>query len=302
MSTNRKYEVYFKKFKEWCVRNTVNYSPASVASVAIYISGLVQQSVSESVLLAHFYSIKWFHDFYLLENPCDNKLIHMMIEGSKRILGRPVIKKEPITALYLEKIVRQFGADRKHLPNVRICTMMLVAFAGFLRYIELANLKMCNIKFVDSYVSLNIEGGKTDPYRRGNNVIISKTDCSTCPVTWLLTYINLAELVFDSDQYIFRSVRYFKSKHVYKLISINRPLSYTRAREIILSTLTDIGLNSKNFCSHSLRIGGATAAANNDIPDRLIKEHGRWRSDLAMDGYIKDSINKQLTVSSKLGI
>lgn len=50
-----------------------------------------------------------------------------------------MIKKEPITALHLEKIVRQFGADRKHLPNVRICTMMLVAFAGFLRYIELAN-------------------------------------------------------------------------------------------------------------------------------------------------------------------
>lgn len=84
LSTNRKYEVYFRKFKEWCVRNAVNYSPASVASVAIYISGLVQQSVYESALLAHFYGIKWFHDFYLLENPCDNKLIHMMIEGSKR--------------------------------------------------------------------------------------------------------------------------------------------------------------------------------------------------------------------------
>lgn len=111
MSTNRKYEVYFKKFKEWCVRNTVNYSPASVASVAIYISGLVQQSVSESVLLAHFYSIKWFHDFNLLENPCVHKMIILMMEGSKRILSRPASKTEPITAEYLKHIVQKFGAD-----------------------------------------------------------------------------------------------------------------------------------------------------------------------------------------------
>ncbi|CAG2256304.1 unnamed protein product [Mytilus edulis] len=58
ISTNKKYDVYFKKFKEWCITYKVIPLPASVSSVAVYISGLVQQSVSESVLLAHFYNIK----------------------------------------------------------------------------------------------------------------------------------------------------------------------------------------------------------------------------------------------------
>ena len=40
-STNKKYDVYFKKFKEWCIRFKVSYLPASVASVAVYLSGLV---------------------------------------------------------------------------------------------------------------------------------------------------------------------------------------------------------------------------------------------------------------------
>ncbi|XP_071139880.1 integrase/recombinase xerD homolog [Mytilus edulis] len=302
ISTNKKYDVYFKKFKEWCMTHKVIPLPASVSSVAVYISGLVQQSVSESVLLAHFYSIKWYHDFNLVCNPCEDKLIQMMIEGAKRILSKPVLKKEPITADHLQKIVDKIGSDRAHLPNVRICAMMLVGYAGFLRYSEIANLKMCNIKFFDTYVSLNIETGKTDVYRRGNNVIISKTNLPTCPVVWLLTYINLAKLALDSNQYVFRSVRFFKSVNSYKLAEVNRPLSYTRARELLLGTLTAIGLDCKLFCLHSLRSGGATAAARNDVPDRLIKEHGRWRTDFAKDGYIKDSVKKQLTVSSNLGI
>ena len=70
----------------------------------------------------------------------------------------------------------------------------------------------------------------------------------------------------------------------------------------MLNTLSAIGLNTKNFCLHSLRSGGATAAASNNVPDRLIKEHGRWRSDFAKDGYIKDIVNTQLKVSSNLGI
>ncbi|CAG2239813.1 unnamed protein product [Mytilus edulis] len=175
ISTNKKYDVYFKKFKEWCMTHKVIPLPASVSSVAVYISGLVQQSVSESVLLAHFYSIKWYHDFNLVCNPCEDKLIQMMIEGAKRILSKPVLKKEPITADHLQKIVDKIGSDRAHLPNVRICAMMLVGYAGFLRYSEIANLKMCNIKFFDTYVSLNIETGKTDVYRRELKVIASST-------------------------------------------------------------------------------------------------------------------------------
>ena len=44
------------------------------------------------------------------------------------------------------------------------------------------------------------------------------------------------------------------------------------------------------FGLHSLRSGGATDAAYSDIPDRLFKRHGRWRSESAKHGYDKDSL------------
>lgn len=90
-----------------------------------------------------------------MKNPCDNKLFQMMAEGAKRILGIPMIKKDPITVLHLQHIVEKFGVDRSNLFNVRICAMVLICFTSFLRYGELANLKMSNLKFDDTYVALN---------------------------------------------------------------------------------------------------------------------------------------------------
>ena len=66
--------------------------------------------------------------------------------------------------------------------------------------------------------------------------------------------------------------------------------------------MASVGLNPKNFGMHSLRSGGATAAANFGVPDRLFKKHGRWRSETAKDGYIKDTLKDGLSVSINLGI
>ena len=53
---------------------------------------------------------------------------------------------------------------------------------------------------------------------------------------------------------------------------------------------------------HSLQAGGANSAANNGIPDRLFKRHGRWSSENAKDGYIKDRLEDRLSVSRNLGM
>ena len=65
--------------------------------------------------------------------------------------------------------------------------------------------------------------------------------------------------------------------------------SYTRMREIVLEKLSELGLDRKLFGLHSLRSGGASAAAGAGVPDRLFKHHGRWRCKHAKDGNIKDS-------------
>jgi len=53
--------------------------------------------------------------------------------------------------------------------------------------------------------------------------------------------------------------------------------------------------------THSLRSGG-DVVANAGISDRLFKRHGRWSSDLAKDGYVKDSLFSPLSISQALGL
>ena len=65
--------------------------------------------------------------------------------------------------------------------------------------------------------------------------------------------------------------------------------------------LEAIGLDRKQFSLHSLRSGGASAAANAGLHDRWFKRHGRWLSESAKDGYVKDKLDDRLSVS-KFGI
>lgn len=63
--------------------------------------------------------------------------------------------------------------------------MILIAFAGFLRYDELRNLKCRNVHFFEEYFCLQIESSKTDQYRSGKEVLISKGTSEACPYLML---------------------------------------------------------------------------------------------------------------------
>lgn len=130
-------------------------------------------------------------------------------------------------------IISKYGIEND-LSSLRICVLCLLGFSGFLRYSELAAIKAKHITFFVSYMSILLEKSKTDIYRRGSTVIISKTGGNLCPVKWLLRYMQLANIELDSDQYIFRALCFLKTRGIHKLCSKNSPLSYTRAREILL--------------------------------------------------------------------
>ena len=106
----------------------------------------------------------------------------------------------------------------------------------------------------------------------------------------------------SSDGYVFRGLTFYKKSRSYRLRKANKPLSYSTARSTVLDAFESIGLPKSKFGLHSLRAGGASAAVNSGVHDRLFKRHGRWFSDRAKDGYIKDSIMPLPSMTQKLGI
>ena len=109
----------------------------------------------------------------------------------------------------------------------------------------------------------------------------------------------MAGIKMDSSDYLFRNIT--KTKQGEKIRKSGK-MSYTRVREIVKEKFQEIGLDVQKYGLHSLRARGATVAANAGVPDREFKRHGRWKSETAKDGYVKDSVDKRLLVSKSLGI
>ena len=76
----------------------------------------------------------------------------------------------------------------------------------------------------------------------------------------------------------------------------------TRAYELFHEYLQLSGIDSTKYGLHSFRSGGASEAASHGVSDRLISKHGRWSSDSARNGYIKDTKRRRLDVSLSRGL
>ena len=231
-----------------------------------------------------------------LPNPCDSGTVQALKEAAKRILSKPVRKKEPITPSDLRKMAKHL-ADAS-LLDLRTLTVALLSYAGFLRFDEVSKIRSEFISFRPSYVKIFIDKSKSDQHKVGDYVVIAKTGSATCPVEALKKYLFKAKV--GRKGYIFRGMQKVRNGHV--LRRADKAVSYSSLRRDILGAVSRIGLEKSRFGLHSMRRGGATRAARNGVNDRLFKKHGRWRSERAKDGYAAETLRAMLSVSRNLGI
>ncbi len=151
-TTVAKYKKAFENWKLWCQRNSVCDIPAQKADIGRYYICLFNSGAPFSRIEIAHCAIKWFHDCSPLigQNPCDSKYLRLVIEGCKRILSRPKVKKEPITPEILSKLVFKYG-NGNDLKDIRLCAMTLLSYAGFFRHSELVDLRVCDVQFCPSY-------------------------------------------------------------------------------------------------------------------------------------------------------
>ena len=303
-TTCRKYLAEIRKFLTWSVTNFSKITiPIPVSTAAIYLYKRHDESKSYANVVASHAALKWLHTFvpYKIENPLDTPICRNILETAKRMKLQPLNKKAPVTAEIIQKIIAKHAHPHTDLKNLRIACICSIGFAGFFRYSELVNITINHIHYEHDHVRIFVPSAKNDIYREGNYVYIKKLGSKYCPVDVLRRYTEAANANNEPDLPIFRPLRFFRSSNVFKLYGTR--LSYTRCRELFKECLTELGYNAKNYGLHSLRSGGATAAANNgSVAERILKIHGRWKTDIAKDMYVHDSIKNRLDVTECLGL
>lgn len=296
-STTDRYSRGFQKFKAWVSQfSELSSLPTNSLTLCLYLEHLIKSGSPYSALETAFYSVRWAHNIYDLRNPCDSECVSLVLESAKRILSKPVVKKEPVTPEMLSLICNVYAFEGANLSQLRIAAICVTAFAGFLRFNEVAGLRCCDVTICgDSHVQLYIMKSKTDIYRDGANVLLAKVNQNTCPFSIISRYIHAAGIDLSCELPFFRNL-HVNSKGEYSLKP--QGISYSNTRLLVLGAITKIGYPAQKYGLHSLRSGGATAAAAAGINDRLFKRHGRWKSETAKDGYVKDNLDSLLSVSS----
>ena len=79
----------------------------------LFISDLIDKQVSMAVLNNVLYSISWVHQMCDYDDPCKASTVVRMKEGAKRILSKPVIKKN----LFLHKCCKNCTDKYSDFPR-----------------------------------------------------------------------------------------------------------------------------------------------------------------------------------------
>ena len=296
-NTTKKYWSCFELFHKFCKDNKMESKPALPICVAMYITNMIDQDKSHSVISSSIYAIKWVHNLNDLSDPTESGMVKQLLEASKRLRSKPVHKKDVVDSEILISLCNVYK-NSSDIIELRDLSMIMLAYAGFMRISEVCKLKCNDVEFKDDHIVLRIVSSKTDVYRKGSEIVIAKGQTAACPYSILRRYVEAANLSLESTSFIFKPA--FRSKSLTSLITKNKPLSYTRARECIVKKLS---LVAPELNIHSLRASGATVAANTSaVSDRCLKRHGRWKSDSSKDGYIEDSLEKRLYISKVLNL
>ena len=306
-STTKAYLRVIKRFLEWCKRKNLSVQlPFPVSTVSLYLFESHQSCASSASLIQTHAALKWFHSFVpsLDRNPLDSEFCKNIIESAKRTKSKPVAKKKPFSSQIIKDILDAFNKEGANLKDVRIAALCSLAFAGFFRYNELCNITPNHIEFHSQYIRILVPRSKTDIYREGNYVYISASGSQYCSVSVLRKYMNLAGIHDNnSDLPLFRPLVFHRSDSSYTLR--DGKMSYSSCREILRDSLKQLGLNPDDYGLHSLRSGGITSVVHNScnsVSERLLKLHGRWKTDAAKDMYVEESLNNRLRVTKFLGL
>ena len=117
---------------------------------------------------------------------------------------------------------------------------------------------------------------------------------SPCPAAVVEKFLKVGSHVKNSR--LFRRILHTEKKMELR----KEPMSYSRANELIKRELQKEELDPKLYGVHSLRAGGASAAAALGVPDRLFQRQGGLRSERSKNNYIQESMESLLTVTNTI--
>lgn len=273
------YKAGWSKFLEFGAEYGVDVNlPISVGNLTYFVAFLSKNKFAKSSITTYLAAIAFKHKIHGFQDPSDSFIIKKMVNGLRRDQGEASDLRLPITIDLLARLVSALPAICTTQWEVRLFNaVFLVTFFGFLRIGEVcansrsvvqpATLQRSDISFklVEGVrvVLINFRVSKNNQFG-GNQTIVLRPHPNQrlCAVSALMTYLQQSQ----GNGVLFS---HFDSS----------PLTRYQFTNVLARAVDFCDFPNKTlFKSHSFRIGAATTARQNGIPDSEIQTMGRWRS------------------------
>ena len=269
---------------------------------AEYLSHISETKGTIGAVTSAICALKWLHSFIpglnQANNPLNDCFISRITEGQKRNLIKEKLRKKPLTFDIIKQIFINYSKIKKpSLIQIRDTLIPSLAYALLLRHDEIAHLNCSHISHSINGFSFHIPSSKTDIYRQGKNVFLSSDNASLCEL--LLDYLSKAGLKLGDNHFTFTPIEYDCKKK--QQVTKNAKLSYSSYRFIVKKAVSNIGIDPKDFSTHSCRAGGATDLAPYISQYELLLT-GRWADPRSIGSYVETPEERRFKISKTLNL
>lgn len=299
-SSKRVYKSAKDRFISFCQKFNFNPLPVTETLLCQYVSYLAEENIMHSTIKVYLSAIRHLHIENHMPDPhiASMARLEQVVKGVKRDQARKLPNQRtrlPITADLMRQMKSVLMKNCKDEDNIMLWAAMSLCFFGFgemtleseSSFDPGANLCYSDIAIDDpakpTILKVRIKASKTDPFRKGVDVYLGRTDKDLCPLEAILPYLAIRS---DKQGFLFQ----FKD---------GRPLTKDRFVSKVRELLQQSGVDPKKYAGHSFRIGAATTASRQGVSEATIKMLGRWESSAYLR-YIKTPRGQLASISSRL--
>ena len=254
--------------------------------------------VKKSAVKDALTSIKWLQYFIpgvnSLNNPLNDDFLSRLVESANRNDPKQKARKKPLTHDIINAIIKNLSSHPS-LTELRNTLIPVLAFALLLRHDELSHLNFNHFQVMDDGLRIHIPSSKTDIYREGKYVYLSKGNSAVYDM--IFNYSLSAGLDFNANHFFFSPIVYKEGR----LSLENRKLAYDVFSSVVKTAVSKLGLDPKEFGTHSARSGGASALFPFVNQYELLIS-GRWADPRSLGSYVEIPASNRFDINSRLSL
>ena len=236
-STVEKYCFAIRRFKSYCSENQIPLvlpiDSLTIANYLVYLSKIygTKGATNDAVC-----GLKWLNSFIpglnSQNDPLKEEFLSRISQSCNRYLAKMKARKKPLTDDILKMIISKFLELKKPtILQIRNKLIPCLAYSLFLRHDEISHINVQHISDTDLGLKILIPSSKTDTYRQGKYVFLSKNNYDIYNL--FSRYMKEAQLSFDKNHFLFCPIVF--SPKTKKFSLKNSKLSYEPCLSIVPS-------------------------------------------------------------------